>query len=1032
MSFGGKLNICTFNSLPSQSRSRFASFFQPTTNMQAINYLEQRLQECREHQSPFLDLGNCGLSRLPTELAEFTWLEDLNLGTVYWDEDGLQFVESVNYGSLNHLLNEDFSVLIGLKSLRKLSLRNCNLGKVDAMQHLTQLHTLNVSDNGIREIGSLKALNNLTTLSLFDNEVTDIAPLAQMTKLNILSLNYNRLKDISPLTNLTGLTELHLSFNSISDATPLTHLTQLRRLNLNGNKITAIRPLTVLEHLEFLVLDRNPVEDCPPEIAFSGSIERIRAYFDLMDKGSAAQMEAFKPNAEAPAPPREAKPTPEVKLILVGNATSGKTSLSKVLRHKHFDSKESTTHGIQIEEWVLFGDLLEGIEVEGQTLERLRVNVWDFGGQEYYHGTHQIFLDSNAVYILVWDAAHNENRTAPTKVFVNEQETEISVEHFHYSYWLDNMRFHASGDLVGQKPPVLMVQNKIDLAGGRGELPDPNMLRRYDVSQAVAISAKLARSQVRAERRYQYGFELFREDLLRTLAERAVANTQVQNLPTTWVQVRRYLRRLRLDETSPDENPFAQFLQEKAWLTYEHFAEACRTLDHELTDLSIETLAYYLHQVGVVIWLPQIDKHKVFIDPAWLTEKIYLALNNHVRQANGRFSYAEMSERLSSPAEAELLIRLMEEWEIVFPIDDSRSNWVAPQYLPDEHPVQNLFRIALTGLQEQFTVVRAPLFFYRKMLQRLIFRYGTHPEVLEKEFWKNGILLVGKQGARVFLQGQTPADEPYTGRLMVCVERNREDTDLWRQRIALDVLAIFSDWKMNAQSSKISSQNTELQQIIPTLRLEAERRSDIELSINGVDFVALPDLLAAAKNGLSAVLAGPNRQRLALRDFAPLLTALQLTLPPPTIFISYAHEDKDLRERLEQHLTPLRRQRQALVWSDAEIAPGQDWEAAIVRNLKSADVILLLVSPALLSSTFIWEKELQPALDRHDRGECRVIPVLMRPCIWQDMPFARLQMLPLTADTARLQALTSWSNADEAYAAIAQGIQRALSDMKIA
>jgi internalin A len=996
--------------------------------MQSINYLDQRLAECREHRSVFLDLGNCGLSRLPDVLAEFTWLEDLNLGTVYWDEAGEQFAESINYGSLNHLIDEDFTALRGLSALRKLSLRNCNLGKADMLQHLTQLHTLNISDNGIRNIDSLTTLQGLVTLSLFDNEVKDAAPLAKLTNLRILSLNYNCISDLSPLAALTNLTELHLSFNQIVDIEPLTHLPQLRRLNLNGNKITAIRPITTLMQLEYLVLDRNPVNDCPPEIAFSGSIARIRAYFDQMDKSSAAQMESFKPSDQAATPPREAKPTPEVKLILVGNATAGKTSLSKVLRHHPFESKENTTHGIQIEEWVLFGNALEGIEVEGQSLERLRVNVWDFGGQEYYHGTHQIFLDSNAVYILVWEAAHNENRVQSTRVFVDGNEAQASVEHFHYSYWLDNVRFHAAGALTGHKPPIFMVQNKVDLAGGRGEWPDPGLLRRYEISHTAAISAKLARSQSRIERRYHYSFEVFREDLLRTLAERAVANTQVQNLPTTWVQVRRYVRRLRIGEASPEENPFAPFLQENAWLAYADFAAACRKLDADLDPVSIETLVYYLHQVGVVIWLPKIDKDKVFIDPAWLTEKIYLVLNNHVRQANGRFSSADISERLGA-AEADLLIRLMQEWEIVFPTD--AHNWVAPQYLPDEHPVQNLFRIALTGLQEQFTVVRAPLFFYRKMLQRLIFRYGNHPEVQEKEFWKNGILLVGRQGARIFLQGQTPPDEPHTGRLMVCIERNREDTDLWRQRIALDVLAILSDSKMNATSGTISPQAPDWQQNIPALRAEAERRTDIELSNNGIDFVALPDLLAAAKNGLSAVLAGPGRQRLALRDFAPLLTALQLTPPPPTIFISYAQEDKPLRERLEQHLAPLRRQQQVMVWSDAEIVPGQNQDEMVMRNLKSADIILLLVSPALLSSSFIWEKELQPALERHDRGECRVIPVLMRPCAWQDMPFARLQMLPLTAEAGRLQALTSWPNADEAYAAIAQGIQRALVEIKI-
>lgn len=994
--------------------------------MQPINLAQQRLESNRNSRSPFLDLGNCGLTRLPAELAEFVWLEDLNVGTVYWDETLDKFIESAESGPNNQLADEDFSVLRKLPKFEKLSARSANVRNLAALAELKHLRSLSLGGNDIRDIGPLAVLTQLHTLSLFDNAIEKITALENLTALKILSLNYNNIADIRPLSKLTQLEELHLAGNSIQDVQPLEGLNKLFRLNLSSNQLRFVRPLVSLPALRFLSLDRNPVEDCPPEIAFSGDVERLRAFFQSLDKSQFESVVDLGAEGEA-SPADDNQPIPEVKLILVGNPTSGKTSLSRVLRRRPFNARENTTHGIQIREWIVDADVLADILPENTPKTRLRVNIWDFGGQEYYHGTHQIFLDNNAVYLLLWETAHDTNGIKPTEVFLDGQPRTLPMEHFHHGYWLDNIRFHASGATAGGKPPLFMVQNKIDLNEGHGMLFDPALLRRYDVTSVAGISVKLARSRQTTERRYRYGFEIFREDLLRTLYEKAAANARLENLPATWVQVRRHIRDLRAG-TANGGNPFLASLHENAWLTFEDFAAGCRISNAQLTDPEVETLAFYLHQIGAVVWLPHVDR-KVYTDPAWLTEKIYRVLNERVRDQNGRFTTADVRADLRDPAETELLLRLMQEWEIIFPGDATKSAWVAPQYLPDVHPMENLFRIALTGLQEQFFMVRAPLFHYRKILRRLIFKYGNDPGVGEKEYWKHGILFVSQTSRlRVFLKGLEDPDDPGLGRLMICVERGKPDTDQWRQRILTDLLAVFLD---NRRSVTPGAPGPSWFNNPGALRDEAEKRPELELSLDGRDFVPLPMLVLAARNNLSAIVPPGSRQRIRLQEFAPLLLGMQFTPAPPTIFFSYAPEDKPLRDELDKHLAPLRRLGHALSWYDGEIGAGQNWEDSIRRNLRSADIVLLLISSSFLNSNFIWENELLPALERHDRGECRVIPVLLKPCVWQDMNFARLQMLPSTIETARLQAVTLWRDADEAYATIVQGIQRALRELKI-
>jgi hypothetical protein len=327
-------------------------------------------------------------------------------------------------------------------------------------------------------------------------------------------------------------------------------------------------------------------------------------------------------------------------------------------------------------------------------------------------------------------------------------------------------------------------------------------------------------------------------------------------------------------------------------------------------------------------------------------------------------------------------------------------------------------------------MVRAPLFHYRKILRRLVFLYGNDPTIGEKAYWKHGILFVTlKDRLRIFIKGLTDPQNGDNGLLMISIERDKDQTDYWRKKIFTDLLSVFFN-KTGRRPEYGSTDGADWINPANTLRDEAERHEELQVSLDGKDFVSLPALLHAARIGLSAIVT-ENRNRIRLQEFAPLLLGLQITPPLPTIFFSYSHDDKSLRDALDKHLTPLRRADRARTWYDGEIGAGQNWEETIRKNLRSADIILLLISADFINSEFIWDKELQPALERHDRGECRVIPVLLRPCLWQDLPFARLQMLPHTTDTGRLKAVSLWQDPDEALAAIANGIKQALEELNI-
>ena len=143
------------------------------------------------------------------------------------------------------------------------------------------------------------------------------------------------------------------------------------------------------------------------------------------------------------------------------------------------------------------------------------------------------------------------------------------------------------------------------------------------------------------------------------------------------------------------------------------------------------------------------------------------------------------------------------------------------------------------------------------------------------------------------------------------------------------------------------------------------------------------------------------------------------------LFFSYAHEDEALRQKLEKHLTLLKRQGIIAAWNDRMIGAGQEWEGQINSHLETAQVVLLLISADFLASDYCYDVELTRAMERHNAGAARVIPVIVRPVDWHGAPFGTLQALPTDA-----KAVTEWDNEDTALLNIAQGIRHAVEALR--
>ncbi|HKI07635.1 MAG TPA: M4 family metallopeptidase [Nitrososphaeraceae archaeon] len=122
----------------------------------------------------------------------------------------------------------------------------------------------------------------------------------------------------------------------------------------------------------------------------------------------------------------------------------------------------------------------------------------------------------------------------------------------------------------------------------------------------------------------------------------------------------------------------------------------------------------------------------------------------------------------------------------------------------------------------------------------------------------------------------------------------------------------------------------------------------------------------------------------------------------------------------------LRRSGLITEWYDRDITAGEEWRKAINENLEKADIILLLVSSDFIASDYCWGKETLRALERHDKQEARVVPIIVRPVDWSGAPFGKLQALPENG-----KAITLWSNRDSAWVNVTKGIRKDIGSIKM-
>ena len=405
----------------------------------------------------------------------------------------------------------DLGPLAGLRKLRDLRLSSKSVEDLSPLAGLLNLSNLDISFTSVRDLSPLENLRNLRILDLGGTGVEDLSPLARLHQLKKLELAGTSIEDLSPLVGLQRLQSLSCGFKfarqllersshklgQITDLTPLATLKDLRLLEVRGCRgVTDFSPLSGLQKLQSLNLSSAGVTDLSPlaglhelrvlnlslctgvkDLSFLANLQKLQV-LDLYHCRPTVTAELLRTLSnhtcltkivadEIAGIPLEilsrsggdncfsrlrsyacelalgAAAENEVKVVLLGNGRVGKTQLCRRFRGQSFDDSVSSTHGVHI--WREERRIRAGGEEQ-----IFQVNWWDFGGQDIYHGTHALFLQSRAIFLILWTPSL-ENR--------NEylDDNGIPLRNQPINYWIDYVR-----SLSGRESPVIVVQSQCD------------------------------------------------------------------------------------------------------------------------------------------------------------------------------------------------------------------------------------------------------------------------------------------------------------------------------------------------------------------------------------------------------------------------------------------------------------------------------------------------------------------------------------------------------------------------------------------
>ncbi|PWB21854.1 COR domain-containing protein, partial [Flavobacterium sp. HTF] len=463
---------------------------------------------------------------------------------------------------------------------------------ITGIDKLTNLKEFLIFESKIKTIPkSIKKLSLLELLWISDSKIKIIPKeIGNLKNLKKLILYHNLIKEIPvELGNLKNLTELDINSNNINQIpSEIGRLKALESLNVSYNNLIVLpTELSRLEKIKFLYIQYNDELISPPK--HINSTEAILSYLKDLEE----EINVW-----------------SSKLVIVGEGQVGKSCLVDSLEGKDFVNGKATTHALNLSQFKFPHPKLENI---------MTLNVWDFGGQDIYHATHQFYLTNHSLFLLVWNAR-------------------AGYESGKIYKWLETITALAPDS------PIFIVATNSNARGA--DLPKGDISNQYP--------DKITFFEVDNEKRI--GIEGLKEAIRLKAAELKYMGI---GRPKSWIN------------SSSEIKKNSKYHITKAEL---------KTIfqNNGVSLESYESLAGYLHDLGEILYYPDEDElsDTIIIKPEWVSKQIAKILDSDELGQNEGFLDKKHLQELWRDISANMhdkLITLMEKFDLSYKTKDDKE-----------------------------------------------------------------------------------------------------------------------------------------------------------------------------------------------------------------------------------------------------------------------------------------------------------------------------------------------------------------------
>jgi internalin A len=898
-----------------------------------LEKIKSKIINCIQFNEKTLDLGKCSLTNLyeVPELFNCEHLETLILSNEWAEFENGKWKrkESENYGNFN---------LIGHipKEIKRLNnLKTLIIGGDWNLEKKVWLRWR------IKNITPILYLLNIEYLNISNNSIPNIPNLCKLTKLKVLHLNNNEIYNIAFDGEFSILKELYLSNNYLSNLNFINNVnfSEIKTLDFHGNKIKDLEPLKNLIlslnitnskwEQNTINVAKNPLQKPPIEIVNIGRNAVIN-YFEELSTGKSFINK-------------------DVKVILVGNSEVGKTTLAKYLdNEKDLDKEHFSTNWLE-ERQISSKYIIENIK------QKCNINLFDFGGHDYFHDTHHLFFSSNTIYILLWDEASNclQQRTTIQKNSKGT-EKEFEFQDFPLKYWLESIKHFIKEDDTKifdfeieksseYNSDVLIVQNKVY------SQDDLIYLNNQEFKDLYPFIYDFIGVSIKEKRKVNYFDETLLEMLNKT---KFIGARLLDYYGKTKDAIKKY-----------NANPI---------ININEFLDFCNSIKGvNITLEQSRVLADYLNQVGIILYYPNsINKDIIYINKKWVLEKVYSILEG-LYEKDGEFDEAyleEVFENTLTKDQESSILKLMIDFKIIFK-NPYENYFIAPLYLP-EKPIQ-LMDMFIDDNKKPYRKFLYNGYIHKNVILNIFQEYGEYV-VSDKKgvniyyyYWKNGLIV----------------KDPASNEIVKIVfnlgdDEGNASIDLYKINCNDDTSFVF--------------------QIIKSINDINEKYDVYEMiTIDGHNYIPLSIIYENEEKDNWTFLYNEKYYK---------LTNFKKYLKKPTvmkkIFISYSKKDLKLVNKFIEHLASLQLDGKVSYWYCSELEAGSEWNQEIQSNFEDSDIICFMVSPNFMKTKYIHEHEIARAFEMKKKNpNLKIVPIILDFCRWttSNNNLGQYTALPYTA-----------------------------------